>query len=182
MDRLTDAASRPAGGGRGVADRRLPTYDSREIRNLLGLFPTGVAVITAQSDGEPPVGMTINSFASVSLDPALVLWSLSKRSASLRAVEDAGAFAIHFLGDSDRQIAERFASRCEDRFAGLNYTTGVTGAPLLESCMARIECQTTSVVDGGDHKIFIGAIVNMTESAKGRAPLVFHRGQFTQLQ
>jgi 3-hydroxy-9,10-secoandrosta-1,3,5(10)-triene-9,17-dione monooxygenase reductase component len=182
MHNMSHLAARPlpfeGAGAAGLGS----SIDSRQFRNLLGRFPTGVTVITARAGDGQPVGLTVNSFASVSLDPALVLWSLSKRSASLQAIEEAGAFAIHFLGQEHQDMAERFCARTPDRFADLDVTTGPTGSPLLSDCIARIECRTTAVVDGGDHRIFIGAVVSLAESDGEHGPLVFHKGCFTQLQ
>lgn len=158
------------------------SVDSRIFRNVLGHYPTGVAIITTTSGNGSPIGLTVNSFASVSLEPALVLWSLARKSASLAAFEQAGCFAIHFLSEEQKDIAQRFASRVENRFSGLDISSGTTGAPLIQDCPVRIECITADILDGGDHRIFLGEVINLEQLDGNISPLVFHRGSFARLQ
>ena len=150
-------------------------HDARALRDALGAFATGVAIVTTRAqDGEH--GLTINSFASVSLDPPLVLWSLDRRSHSLNAFETAPAFAVNVLGRHQADLARRFARPHVDRFAGLTLTAGLEGAPLLADCIAAFECRRTATHEGGDHVIFVGRIERY--HADHRPPLVFSRGKF----
>lgn len=150
-------------------------YDARELRGALGAFATGVAVVTAAGE-DGAHGLTINSFASVSLDPPLVLWSLDRRSHSLRAFETTPSFAINVLGRHQADIARRFARPGAPRFAGLALTEGLDGAPLLPDCIACFECRRVAAHDGGDHIVFVGRIERYR--ADQRPPLVFSRGKF----
>ncbi|QLP98731.1 MAG: flavin reductase family protein [Rhodoblastus sp.] len=152
-----------------------PLCTTRALRGALGAFATGVAVVTAAAqDGAH--GLTINSFASVSLDPPLVLWSLARRSHSLHAFETAPTFAVHVLGRHQAELARRFARPSPHRFAGLTLGEGIDGAPLLPDSVACFECRRVAAHDGGDHVIFIGRIERYR--ADHRPPLVFSRGQF----
>lgn len=165
-----------------TCDAPFSLFDSREFRNVLGHFPTGVTVITARGRDGRYVGLTANSFSSVSLDPPLVLWSLAKRSNSAPDFLCANHFVIHVLTREQRWLAERFASRVEERFEGLTVRTGAGCAPLLDGCAARIECRVTQIVDGGDHHILLGQPIALQQADDHPEPLVFHRGGFTALQ
>ena len=127
------------------------------------------------------MGLTANSFASVSLDPPLVLWSLAKKSANRGNFLQAPGFAIHVLGRDQLSLAQRFASPTGERFSGLEFDVGPTGAPLLSQYSARLECRTFSMVDAGDHDIFIGRVIGMNVQSETKEPLIFHQGQFVAL-
>jgi flavin reductase (DIM6/NTAB) family NADH-FMN oxidoreductase RutF len=150
-------------------------HDARELRNALGAFATGVAIVTAAAD-DGAHGLTINSFASVSLDPPLVLWSLDKRSHSLAAFEVASTFAVNVLGRHQVDLARRFARPAASRFAGVSYAEGLNGAPLIHDCIACFECRRVAAHEGGDHIVFVGRIERYR--ADHRSPLVFSRGEF----
>jgi 3-hydroxy-9,10-secoandrosta-1,3,5(10)-triene-9,17-dione monooxygenase reductase component len=151
-------------------------FDQREFRNALGTFTTGVTIITAcQADGKL-VGVTANSFNSVSLDPPLVLWSLSKSSNSLAAFEAAEYWAVHILSHDQDQLATHFSKRGHDKFAGLDLETGMGGAPLLDGCTTRMQCKTAYRYDGGDHIIMVGEVMHFEHS--DIAPLVYQRGNY----
>jgi 3-hydroxy-9,10-secoandrosta-1,3,5(10)-triene-9,17-dione monooxygenase reductase component len=153
--------------------------DPREYRSALGRFATGVTIITTcDSDGRP-VGITANSFSSVSLDPPLVLWSLARSSRSLDAFTGSGGFAIHILGKGQEDLAMRFATRAADKFAECAYDCKHDGIPLLDECLARIECTKHHQYDGGDHVIFIGEVESF-HHREGH-PLLFFGGQFHSL-
>jgi len=152
--------------------------DPRSFRQALGQFPTGVAVVTAAHGGRV-IGMTANSFSSVSLDPPLVLWSVAKSSPNHDAFVAADAFAVHFLGADHRDLALRFGSRGIDKFAGLIYVTGRTGAPLLEGLAPIFECKAWARYPGGDHTILVGEVVHMTE--RTHDPLLFHSGELRRI-
>jgi len=162
------AATHPA-----LEPRRAGTDD---LRAALGQFATGVAVVTTRSPDGRSVGLTINSFASVSLEPPLVLWSLSKRSSSLEAFSAARSVAIHVLAADQESLARRFASPGVDRFAGVRRGIDPGGVPLLEGGIARFLCSPYAQYEAGDHVVFI-LRVERWERAAGPA-LVFHAGRF----
>jgi 3-hydroxy-9,10-secoandrosta-1,3,5(10)-triene-9,17-dione monooxygenase reductase component len=148
---------------------------SLALRQALGSFATGVTIVTAQGRAGD-VGVTANSFSSVSLDPPMVLWSLNKSSASLGAFTESGAFAVHVLAAHQQAMSDRFASRSADRFKGLSITRGYGGAPLIDNCAARFQCRLAFQYDGGDHKILVGEILKFEHS--DHSPLVFHGGRY----
>lgn len=150
--------------------------DERDLRRALGAFPTGVAVVTARCTDGRTAGVTINSFASVSLHPPLVLWSLAGRAPSLAVFEAASHFAIHVLAEDQRALAERFCSPAEDKFAGLARSAGLGDAPLLEGVAALFECRRSHIYPGGDHIILIGEVGRYRYT--GQPPLVFHGGRY----
>ena len=128
--------------------------DPRAFRNALGAFTTGVTIVTTRDSGGHDVGLTVNSFNSVSLEPPLVLWSLARNAASLPAFVDSEYFAVHILGAQQEQLSNRFAQRGADKFAGLATERGHGGVPLLPGCSARFECRMTHRHEGGDHRVF----------------------------
>lgn len=134
-----------------------PALNSKAFRRCLGQFGTGVTVMTARS-GEIPVGMTANSFASVSLDPPLILWSVSSNSASAKAFASTDHFAVNVLARDQIALAQNFARHAEDKFAGVNWAPGLGGAPLIEGIAASLECRKEQQFDGGDHVIIVGRV------------------------
>lgn len=153
--------------------------DTREFRNALGNFATGVTIITAKgADGET-VGITANSFNSVSLDPPLVLWSLDRNSASLKVIEDASHFCVHILSDRQADECMAFAKSGADKFADISTGEGLGGAPLLEDCLARFECRNVVHHDGGDHVIIVGEVERF--DTNDGDPLIFFRGRLADL-
>ena len=155
-------------------------FDSRDFRSALGCFATGIAVITAQPADGRPVGVTVNSFSSVSLDPPLVLYCLGKASQSFDALATAPGFAVNVLAEDQIELSVRFSrSVLQDRFAGLSITAGVTGAPILDDCLATLDCTREAVHDAGDHIVIIGRVRALT-SREGR-PLLYFRGAYAKL-
>ncbi|WP_028080783.1 flavin reductase [Solimonas soli] len=152
------------------------SFDPVEFRKALGAFTTGVTIITARTAEGVPLGLTANSFNSVSLNPPLVLWSLANTSASLGAFRKAEHWAVHVLATDQESLSARFATRGIDKFAGLDVESGTGGVPLLRGCMARFQCRTAFQYEGGDHLIFVGEVLafDRTETA----PLVFHGGRY----
>jgi len=148
--------------------------DPRLLRDALGRFATGVTVITCQT-AQGPVGITANSFASVSLDPALVLWSIARTSSRFAAFATAQAFAIHILGQDERDLAARF-TKAGAGFDGLPVTEGEGGAPLIGGTLARFDCTLHAALDGGDHLILMGRV--LSASYRDGDPLVFARGHY----
>lgn len=152
----------------------MDSFDPRTFRDALGQFATGVTIVTARSADGTPVGVTANSFNSVSLDPPLVLWSLAKNSRSMEIFQAAAEFAVHILASDQDALSNRFASRTEDKFAGLEIAPD--GLPLLEGCTARFRCRTRHAYDGGDHIIFVGEVIGFEHDDK--PPLLFHGGDY----
>jgi flavin reductase (DIM6/NTAB) family NADH-FMN oxidoreductase RutF len=148
--------------------------DVREYRRALGTFATGVTIITTSRSGGEPVGLTANSFSSVSLDPPLVLWSLSLRSPSLQAFEEASHFAVNVLAADQAHLSKRFSTPIPDKFDGIAWHRGIARLPLIEGTLARLECANTVRHISGDHVIFIGQVEHFEYEAK--APLVFCHG------
>ena len=155
-------------------------FDCRAFRSTLGSFATGVTVLTALTPGGEPIGLTISSFNSVSLNPPLILWSLSVDSPSLEAFRSATHYAVNVLAVDQQEISDRFAVRSGDRFASLALRPGSRGLPLIEGCCASFECVNEMQYPGGDHLIFIGRVERF---APGEAvsPLIFHGGRYRQL-
>ncbi|MHA3892524.1 flavin reductase family protein [Acinetobacter sp. GXMZU3951] len=148
----------------------------REIRNLLGQFATGVTVITTRSKQGRKVGMTANSFSSLSLDPPLILWSLSKTAPSLSDFVEAEHFAIHMLAQEHHLLSGHFAKASVDKFAGIAHRDSDVGVPILEDVLATLVCRNVTQYEGGDHLIFIGQI-EQYQQRQGE-PLVFHAGKY----
>lgn len=156
-----------------------PALSAEAFRGALGQFPTGVTIVTA-ADGGRLVGMTANSFASVSLDPPLVLWSVAKSAPSCPAFLAADGFAIHFLGADHRDLALRFAASGSDKFADMAFSHGVTGAPLLDGLAPILECRAWARYEGGDHMILVGEVVRLI--ARPHDPLLFHSGVLRRIE
>jgi flavin reductase (DIM6/NTAB) family NADH-FMN oxidoreductase RutF len=146
----------------------------RAFRDALGRFATGVTVVTADSD-LGPLGITANSFASVSLDPPLVLWSPAKASRRYPAYEAAERYAIHVLADDQMDLCQQFSRQGTD-FSGLDWRLTDDGVPLIEGCLARFDCARIAAHDGGDHLIVVGRVLR-AEYREGR-PLLFSSGRY----
>lgn len=160
-------------------DVRKADVDPVSLRHALGCFATGVAVITTLGDWDAPVGLTVNSFSSVSLDPPLILWSLSHKAPSFGAFQHHDGFAVNVMSVDAKDVVQRFARPAPDKFAGLAWTSGFLGVPLLNDVVATFECRTESRIAKGDHVIYLGQVVRLSKT--DRSPLVFHRGRFTTL-
>ncbi|WP_213958731.1 MULTISPECIES: flavin reductase [unclassified Variovorax] len=153
--------------------------DPRTLRNAFGSFATGVTIVTTSGPAGSDIGLTANSFSSVSLDPPMVLWSLARTSANLDAFRNGTHFAVHILSADQEALSSRFASKIADRFEGVAIERGPAGIPLLPDCMARFACKVAYQYEGGDHVIFVGEILDFSHSA--RKPLVFHGGRYGML-
>ncbi|MFP5468086.1 MAG: flavin reductase family protein [Gammaproteobacteria bacterium] len=156
---------------------RPPDFSTREFRASLGMFATGVTIVTARTVQGELVGLTANSFNSVSLDPPLVLWSLARAAGSMNAFANGQHYAINVLAADQQALAERFAARNVDRWAGVPFTEGISGAPLLTGCVATFECFNRSQYSEGDHVIFVGEVERCHHRHDG-SPLLFHGGRF----
>ncbi len=155
-----------------------PTIDERAFRTALSQFATGVTIITTQDEQGRFFGMTATSFNSVSLNPPLVLWSLGNTARSMPLFSATSRYVINVLAADQVALAERFASRIEDRFAGVEYDLSSSGLPLLRGCIAWFTCHNRSRYPEGDHVIFVGEVEHCAVHPK--PPLVFHGGEFAQ--
>jgi flavin reductase (DIM6/NTAB) family NADH-FMN oxidoreductase RutF len=152
------------------------------FRQLLGCFPTGVAVITTRAADGRPAGLTCNSFSSVSLEPPLVLFSLRKASRLLGTFKEAEGFAINILSQRQDALSGRFASsRIEDKFEGVAWRSGPLGMPLIDESLASFECSVFACHDAGDHHVFIGEVKHMSGGPAEHQALVFYKGAYMQL-
>jgi flavin reductase (DIM6/NTAB) family NADH-FMN oxidoreductase RutF len=159
----------------------MSSASSTELRKAFSCFATGVTVITGIGNNHQAVGVTISSFNTVSLDPPLVLWSLSERSILVDAFTFGKKQLIHVLERSQEDIAMRFAKSTGDQFAGIDIVTGISGLATLPDCVAYFECETIAVHPGGDHRIIVARIINM-QYHEERDPLIFSRSQFMGAQ
>jgi flavin reductase (DIM6/NTAB) family NADH-FMN oxidoreductase RutF len=174
---MNDASKHPAhpDPANDLASDQSP-IDPRDFRNALGTYATGVTIITAADAEGKPVGITCNSFASVSLNPPLVLWSLVLYSTSLNVFQNATHFAVNILAPDQRQLASKFAKSSDDKFVGVEWSPGLGGAPLLPDSVATFQCRAANRYYGGDHVIFLGAVEAYTYN--NNEPLLFARGSF----
>lgn len=154
--------------------------DTRALRQALGMFATGITVITARAPDGQYIGLTANSFNSVSLDPPLIVWSLSLYSPNLAAFQTASHYAVNVLAVDQVELSQRFALPRVDKFAGLQPCEGLGGAPLLDGCCAWFECRNEARHPGGDHLVFIGLVERF--SREDREPLVYQGGRYRSLR
>jgi len=148
-----------------------PHFDARDYRKALGHFPTGVAVITALDVHGARVGMTVNSFVSVSLSPPIILWCIARSTPSYLAFARANYFAVNILAHGQQALSNRFARPSDDKFAGVPCRRGLDGVPLIEGCAAHLECSLHERHVVGDHDIIFGHVQQFT--CAGAEPLAF---------
>lgn len=151
-------------------------FDARSFRSALGTFATGVTIVTTQSAASEDVGITANSFNSVSLDPPMILWSLARKALSLPAFLHNPFFAVHILAADQDVLSQRFAKQGVDKFADLQVERGEGNVPLLTGCAARFLCRTAFKYEGGDHIIFVGQVISFDQGE--HAPLLYHAGRY----
>ncbi len=156
------------------------SQNSRAFRDALGHFATGVAVITARDGQGRAFGLTINSFASVSLDPPLVLWSLDRSSDRFAALMQAKHFVVNILGGESRALSQRLSRKGESSLDGEGVQGGAHGVPVLTAAIAHFDCSVEQRVDAGDHVIFIGHVRSHGHQAHGD-PLLYYRGRYRAL-
>jgi 3-hydroxy-9,10-secoandrosta-1,3,5(10)-triene-9,17-dione monooxygenase reductase component len=154
-------------------------FELGEFRKALGSFTTGVTVVTTRGTENNDIGLTANSFNSVSLEPPMILWSLGKNALSMPQFRAAEYFAVHILSEDQEALSGQFAKRGVDKFFGVDIERGPNDVPLLKHCAARFVCKTAHQYEGGDHIIFVGEVVEFTHWE--RLPLLFHGGQYSQL-
>jgi flavin reductase (DIM6/NTAB) family NADH-FMN oxidoreductase RutF len=158
-------------------------FDPRDLRGALGSFATGVCIVTTCTENGDWVGLTVNSFSSVSLDPPLVLWSLDLKSPSRALFENASHYAVNVLAADQEELSNRFASRIPDKFAGLDCVEGIAGVPLLPGCLSWFECALDLSQAAGDHLILIGHIDRFALD-KSKTPadsLIFQGGGYRRI-
>jgi len=153
------------------------TERRRALRDALGCFATGVTVVTTVEKGGDPVGLTINSFSAVSLEPALVLFCLGERANSLPVFLAAEFFAVNILSLEQERLSSRFARAGGDKWSDLSFSRGLGGCPLLPGCVATFECRRKFSYPGGDHVILVGEVERYEWHAT-REPLLFLRGAY----
>jgi len=151
----------------------------RDFRDTLGQFATGVTVITSGAASARPFGITVNSFSSVSLDPPLILWCLERSTYIADQFLNCRHFAVNVLAGDQKDVALRFASTDDDKFDGMATQTGLHDIPLISGAVAHFECALEHTYAGGDHVILVGRVERFAQ-ADGN-PLIFHRGQLTEL-
>lgn len=156
---------------------RSPSFSQREFRASLAMFATGVTIVTARTPAGALIGLTANSFNSVSLQPPLVLWSLARAAGSMAALSTGSHYAINILAADQQALAERFASKRDDRWKEVAFAEGGCGAPLLAGAAATFECFNRSRYEEGDHVIFVGEVERCSHRS-GVSPLLFHGGKY----
>jgi len=152
--------------------------DSTVLRDVMGRFATGVTVVTAM-DGGRPVGFTCQSFVSLSLEPPLVALAPAKTSTSWPRIRRAGSFCVNVLSDRQAAVCRAFARSGGDKFTGVDWRPGVTGAPVLRSTLAWVECRLEAIHDAGDHELVVGRVLAL-HTGEG-TPLLFYRSRFARL-
>ena len=153
--------------------------DARELRNAFGMFATGVTIVTTRTAEGRPIGLTCNSFSSVSLKPPLVLWSLSLYSPNLKAFLQAPHFAVNILASHQFGLSRRFCAPVRDRFEGVAWSPGEGGVPLIAEVAAQIQCRNETRHYSGDHVILIGQVIK--HEYRDVEPLIFARGLYRSL-
>lgn len=156
------------------------TSNSRGFRDALGHFATGVAVISARGNGGTPIGLTINSFASVSLDPPLILWSLDRGSDRFAVLMLAGHFAVNVLGAAERNLSQRLSRKGESSLTGEALRDGAHGVPIIRNAIATFECSVEQRHEAGDHVIIIGRVLDFSHATSAN-PLLYYRGGYREL-
>lgn len=159
---------------------RSPHFDSAALRQALAQFATGITIVATRDEHDQLVGLTVNSFNSVSLDPPLILWSLSKRSRYLAGFRAAQRYTISVLAAHQQDLSQRFATRHAERFPHVPHRLTEHGLPLIEDACASFECYNRRQYDEGDHVIFIGLVERC--AVQGGAPLVYFNSQYAQLR
>jgi flavin reductase (DIM6/NTAB) family NADH-FMN oxidoreductase RutF len=156
------------------------SLDSRAFRDALGQFATGVAVVAVRTKAGEAVGLTVNSFASVSLNPPLILWSLDRASDRFQTFMQAAHFAVNILAEDAGPLSQRLARKGERSLEGEPVTSGEHGVPVLTRALSHFDCAVEARHDGGDHVIFVGRVLRFGHDPK-RKPLLYYRGRYRAL-
>ncbi|ETI68301.1 flavin reductase family protein [Neobacillus vireti] len=147
------------------------------FKQIMGNYPTGVTIVTTTTEDGTPVGLTVNSFASVSLDPLMLLWSIDHRVSSLKEFTEGGKFAVHVLAEEQRELCQTFASKHTDRFSTCNWALSPNGLPIIEGTFGVFECKTFKAIEAGDHTVLIGEVIDL-QVDKEKDPMLYHRRVF----
>jgi flavin reductase (DIM6/NTAB) family NADH-FMN oxidoreductase RutF len=153
--------------------------ETREFRDALGAFSTGITIVTALGPRGEKVGMTVNSFSSVSLEPALILWSIDRNASCYSEFIACNHYAVHILSAEQKTLSNLFSSRDNDQFSGLVCDKGIADLPLLPDYSACFQCAAEHQYDGGDHVILVGRVLAFCD--RGAAPLLYYRGGYASL-
>jgi flavin reductase (DIM6/NTAB) family NADH-FMN oxidoreductase RutF len=153
--------------------------DSQELRRVMGHFATGVTVVTTKDGEDTPFGLTANAFASLSLDPPLVLVCVDKAAQCYSCFQGSKIFAINVLGEGQEEISRRFATKGAQKFNGIPWHKSESGLALLDGAISHIECKVVYSYDGGDHTIYVGEVLRAKTT--GERPLIFFRGKYHRL-
>ena len=154
--------------------------DPRELRNTMGLFATGVTVITTKDATGKPFGLTANAFSSLSLDPPLLLVCVDKKVDCYACFDESKVFVVNFLAREQEELSTRFATKGIEKFEGVSYTLGSLGVPLLDGALAHLECKVAAGYEGGDHTIYTGEV--QTIATADVKPLLFYQGKYRSLE
>jgi 3-hydroxy-9,10-secoandrosta-1,3,5(10)-triene-9,17-dione monooxygenase reductase component len=150
-----------------------------QFRSALGHFASGVTVVT-MSDGKRQVGLTVSAFSSVSLNPPYILVCIDKNSSTLDVLKSAQTFAVNLLCDNQIDLSNRFASKTDDKFSGVDHHAGQLGAPILENTLGFVECKVVQEIDAGDHFIYLGEVVDANVNID-KQPLLYYHGKYRSL-
>ena len=156
------------------------SFDAARFRQVMGHFCTGVVIIAGAVDGEP-VGLTVQSFTSLSLDPPLVSFAVGRSSSTWPKLREAGSFSVNILAEDQEALCRIFATSGADKFSGVGWRAGATGAPILEDVLGWVECHIEAEHDAGDHALVLGRVVDLGIGQEGK-PLLFYRGGFGRFE
>ncbi len=157
------------------------SIEPRDFRETVGCFATGITIITTIDADGSPVGLTANSFTSLSLDPPMVLFCLDYNVASFGAFQAGEHFAVNILSTGQQELSNRFAKSGPEKWEGVSFDTWDTGSPILPGSLASMECKVSSINEGGDHVIVIGEVVRMERAQGDARPLLYFRGGYADL-
>ncbi|GGM94895.1 monooxygenase [Lentzea pudingi] len=157
------------------------TLDSSDFRRVLSHFCSGIVVVTAVHDGDP-VGLTCQSFTSLSISPPLVSFAVARTSSSWARIRAAQRFAVNILGEHQQHVSRSFSASGTDKFAGHSWRTGPLGSPLLDGAIAHVDCELHAVHEGGDHDIVVGAVHQVIENPAAGRPLLYFRSAYHVLR
>lgn len=155
------------------------SINSDRFKQVMGNYPTGVTIVTTADEHGTPFGMTVNSFASVSLEPSLILWSIDKRANSYDVFTQTKRFAVHILASDQADLAVRFATKGIDRFALSKWEWSAYRLPILSDVAGVLQCQTYQTIEAGDHMILIGEVIAIEDY--GKKPLLYHKRTFGEI-
>ena len=155
----------------------MKTLDSKFLRKTLSKYSTGVTVVTSTDNDGNPIGMTVNSFTSVSLQPALVLWCIDKKQPSYNSFMNAKGYAVNILSKEQNDLCYKFASQLDDKFENVNWKSSLNGFPLVDNSSAWFDCKKGNYYSGGDHQILVGEVTSFDSSEL--EPLTYWNGQIS---